>query len=227
MKREHILAIDAQAFDNVPRNVLYSPEHFEVDPQHVIIAHREQLDNKVNEDGTKGVDSFRQAIGYLVLLNSSHTHYLGYRRKGNEERLNGKVSIGFGGHTTVADLVCYGDEIDVGASVQRAALRELSEELQVRAIVPEGQTENLFEPFDYNKHVMGETVNTPMIVCDRTEVDKLHVGFSTTLVLEAGLEFQLGDHGSELLWIPCNELSDGKDSGLAYEEWSRIVLEAE
>ena len=65
-------------------------------------------------------------------------------------------------------------------------------------------------------------------MCDRTEVDRLHVGLVLELVVNNDLEFMLGDHGSELLWVPYDELvKPNHSSDLVFEEWSRIVLEAQ
>ena len=134
MKNEHIIAVSNNAFKGITPNVLYK-ENFDFDPLGVIIAHRELLDNKPNEDGSKGEPSFRQVIGYVLVRQGNN--FLGYRRKGTEERLNGKVSIGFGGHTTVADIGIIGDLINVTNSVRKACLRELNEELRTRkALLP-------------------------------------------------------------------------------------------
>ena len=62
---------------------------------------------------------FRQVIPYIVVIHSETGQILTYVRRGNENRLVGKTSIGFGGH------------IQYPEGVLAAAQRELKEELSI------------------------------------------------------------------------------------------------
>ena len=79
--------------------------------------------------------SFRQIIPYVVLVDrvpsDPDARFLSYCRtaKGEEARLHGKFSIGFGGHVDIGDLVITGDSIHLRFTLERAAEREMAEEV--------------------------------------------------------------------------------------------------
>lgn len=115
----------------MPRNkIVTAPELPVIHPQKVIVGHREHLDNKLNDDGKKGDFNYLQAIGYAIIAHPQKG-ILAYRRAGSESRLNGQISIGFGGHTSVSDIVCFPgtEEIDLVSSTIKGMERELSEEV--------------------------------------------------------------------------------------------------
>lgn len=83
--------------------------------------------------GPRGVleetESYRQVIPYIVLQYGDR--FIRYTRTpaGGEARLHGRTSIGLGGHIDVADVKARGQEIDLLATLETAAERELMEEL--------------------------------------------------------------------------------------------------
>ena len=74
---------------------------------------------------------YRQIIPYVVLR--SGDQIVRYRRmqSGSESRLHGRTSIGLGGHIDLSDIVVVGDSVNLGATLNRSAEREVSEELGV------------------------------------------------------------------------------------------------
>lgn len=72
---------------------------------------------------------FRQLIPYILLV--SGPQVVVYRRgsAGGEARLHQQLSLGFGGHVDLADAVFDGEELDVLATLERTATREITEEL--------------------------------------------------------------------------------------------------
>jgi predicted NUDIX family phosphoesterase len=72
---------------------------------------------------------YRQIIPYIVL--KCGDRFMRYTRTpaGGEARLHGRMSVGLGGHIDLSDVVCINDRVDLGSTVQRAAEREVEEEL--------------------------------------------------------------------------------------------------
>jgi predicted NUDIX family phosphoesterase len=204
MKREHILALDKREFlsnfhtsdkfgisDGVYPNDVY------VDPQDVFIGHREKLDNLY---GFGDLNSL-QPIGYGV-VHCLQRGFLVYKRKGTETRLDDKLSIGFGGHTSVLDVVLDGEEINFYETVQSGLIRELKEE-----IVTNGE----FFIDEYHGCILSSS----------SLVDSLHVGFLYTVSLSGDkTEVSLGDHGKEIFWV-----KDLDDIDLNQcEKWTQLAI---
>lgn len=132
---QHILAMEQEFFDFAVHftrdlNVL-AAESFLNWPQTasaLTIREREALEPD---------EGYRQVLPYVVVRQIGRDgvlRYLAYRRtkRVGEQRLAGKVSIGFGGHIDAADVVVRGDStIDLRATILDCAERELREELGV------------------------------------------------------------------------------------------------
>ena len=206
MKREHILAVTkSSVIDVIGNNFNKLTKEININPLDVIISHREYLDNH----NSIGDNRFLQGIGYGVVKHPTHG-ILAYRRKGTEGRLDGKISIGFGGHTSVSDIITIKgtEEIDFVESLNLGMTRELSEELTIDG--------------DDVASALSKPKFIGCIVCDRTEVDKLHIGFVSEFNLYAKPEnVSLGDHGSQIFWIKDVSEIDLNEC----EEWTKIILE--
>lgn len=212
MKHEHILGLKRNKnynFNQLDQGIFY------VNPVDVVVGHREYLDN-VNNIGDSSV---LQAIGYGVIFHPKKG-YLAYKRKGSESRLNDKISIGFGGHTSILDIVTLNDEeIDFFESVQNGLKRELSEELIFNGISfgKSSDSEKLIQNCIKNIEYKGQ------IVCNKTPVDLLHIGMVSIVTLGYCVsEVSLGDHGKELFWV--DSLSDLDYNNC--EEWTKILIDA-
>jgi predicted NUDIX family phosphoesterase len=212
MKHEHILGLKRNKnynFNQLDQSIFY------VSPMDVVVGHREYLDNANNI----GDYSILQAIGYGVIFHPKKG-YLAYKRKGSESRLNDKISIGFGGHTSVLDIVTInGEEIDFFKSVQNGLTRELLEELVFNGIsldkssCSERTIQSYIQDIKYKGH----------IVCNKTPVDLLHIGIISVATLRESIsEVSLGDHGKELFWV--ESLSDLDYNNC--EEWTKILIDA-
>lgn len=209
MKREHILAVLSESI-SVERNTLTSLDSLSIDPQMVVVGHRERLD-KLNGTGDR---NFLQPIGYAVITHPDKG-LLAYRRQGSEGRLDGKISIGFGGHTSVTDIVVFDgtEEIDFLSSTILGMERELAEELH---FIKNGQAcEAVLSDFENHAPV-------GVISCDRTDVDLLHIGLVYSFELDKAItEVSLGDHGQDIFWIKDVSEIELDDC----EEWTKIILE--
>lgn len=75
------------------------------------------------------LDEYRQIIPYIVLCVGDRV--VRYKRTpaGGETRLHGRTSIGLGGHVDLVDARSAGERFDLLSTVERAAERELDEEL--------------------------------------------------------------------------------------------------
>ncbi len=101
---------------------------------------------------------FRQLIPYVILRSNSRFGVYKRSRKSTEVRLAESWSIGFGGHVSLVDLVLSPQqEIDVSATLAKASIRELAEELHLTQI-PISQ-------------------RSVLIICDNdSEVGRVHAG---------------------------------------------------
>ena len=72
---------------------------------------------------------YRQIIPYIVLHRGGKIVRYTRTPKGGEARLHGRYSIGLGGHIDLADVAVDGDKISLKDTLQKAADRELQEEL--------------------------------------------------------------------------------------------------
>lgn len=152
--QEHILAVPAGVFSHESETLALIAQG--ISGADVIIAQRKMLE---------GNSSYRQLIPYTVLRCGDKI--AAYRRtpKGGEDRLHGKISIGFGGHIDIADLV-YDKQtsiINLEATIQEGAKREIAEEL----LLGEGTV-------IVNEHAMDKK-----IVSNLTPVDRVHAGLVT------------------------------------------------
>lgn len=69
-------------------------------------------------------EAWLQLVPYAVLINSTGAVWA-YRRRGGDKRLDGRCSVGVGGHVDATDA----NDGDLLATARRALLRELQEEL--------------------------------------------------------------------------------------------------
>lgn len=87
--------------------------------------------NLFSERGPLELDvNCKQIIPYVIIGSKVNETFLTYTRpnKGNESRLHGKISIGFGGHIETCDT---GDAINLDDVIINCARREIKEELSL------------------------------------------------------------------------------------------------
>lgn len=73
--------------------------------------------------------SFRQIIPYVVLRVGNRVVRYTRTSAGGEGRLHGRMSIGLGGHIDLPDVISTESCVDLAATLESAAQRELDEEL--------------------------------------------------------------------------------------------------
>jgi len=81
------------------------------------------------QDALEQQPAYRQIIPYVILR--VRDRFVRYTRSvtGSEKRLHGRMSIGLGGHVELSDVLAAGSGIDLAGTLEKAAQRELNEEL--------------------------------------------------------------------------------------------------
>ena len=138
-------------------------------------------------------EDIRHIIPYISVMNTKG-EVLMYKRAGDEGRLNGKVSIGWGGHIDFSD---HEDDMEVMDIINKGMKRELLEELDIS---------------------MDDCLIRPMYFYQSSEtpVDSVHscLAYSLTLL---DSEFHPGDKGE---WKTLMEVSEMEN----LENWTRIMV---
>lgn len=146
-------------------------------------------------------EEFRQIIPYIVLQHGSE--FIRYTRTpaGGEARLHGRVSVGLGGHIDLQDVETLGEAIDLVRTLEKAANRELIEELGDVEIV--------------SKEWVG------LLVENDSAVGRVHIGMIGLWRLQsppaATAEDAIGD-------VSLSSLSDLKANAERLETWSAMLL---
>lgn len=140
-------------------------------------------------------DNFKQIIPYTIILNQNNQIAL-YKRKGNEKRLHGLWSAGFGGH--IEDFE-FENKTNIKELFLKSARRELNEEYSNK--------------IEYNLDFRG------IINEEKTEVGKTHIGHVFTAKVDKEL-FSSSEEIEKLKWIDLEAVSDYKK-----ELWSEMAIE--
>ena len=172
---------------------------------HLIIGQRERLEQDA---------SVRQLLPYVVMnqmCEDGESRFIVYRRgKGvGESRLAGNVSIGFGGHIDLADVITAGDSVvDLRATVDVACARELEEEVLCDGVP-----------------LVGNDVHAVGLITDNSDkVGLVHLGMVMISSIPMGVEVTCREEELEILKpMTANELLS---SGLPLENWTKIILRA-
>ena len=134
---------------------------------------------------------FPQLLPYIIV--KCGDKYLSYYRKGKEDRLLGKRSIGFGGHIEPDDIENYLD-------IVKPACRELQEELGLS-----------IKPVNLNK----------LIISKYDNVSRVHVGL--LMMIELDNPDMIKPDKNEIInpeWLSIDSIRANLDQ---FESWSRLV----
>lgn len=147
--------------------------------------------------------TFRQIIPYVVLRCGDK--FLTYTRggAGGESRLHEKISMGFGGHVDIPDVVT-GDEgmIDLPATLEISVNRELEEELPGLTVT--------------GRKWIG------LLADNSNEVGQVHVGLVGVWEIEAFPDQSGEDAVKALAGLTAEQLIEVRDR---LENWSQIIVE--
>lgn len=179
---------------------------------HLIVGQRSMLELN---------PTYRQLLPYVIVRQRSFDGqyvYFTYRRTSGvgESRLAGNVSIGYGGHIDLEDVVfkCRGGSvIDLHLTVWYSAIREINEEI----ILKSGIAPILIGNADLN-------YANQFILDDTNEVGKVHLGIIMVLNIPSD-EIVLCKE-DELTTMPPMTAKELLESGLPLENWTKIYLES-
>lgn len=145
--------------------------------------------------------SMPQIIPYCVIMDSD-ANFVAYERAGSETRLNGLLSIGWGGHIDL--FKDAGD--DIKCTIHNCISRELKEELDL-------------DPKEYTAQFMYGYYDTD------TPVNSVHfcVGMFCTL-LRPFKKKHLSE-GKNLRKMPAKQLASPELSKEEFEKWSIVALD--
>lgn len=190
--QEHILAVPAACFASTAKG--FGLEVTDIKPEHLVLMQRKGLETN---------PLYRQLISYSVVYCDGKV--LAYRRtpEGNEARLHGKVSIGFGGHVDMEDVAFVDGVIDFEETANIATRREISEEVML------GKIENIRRLDHY-------------IVSSANDTDRVHAGMLS--VVDTAEEYAVSkeDQIEILGWFKPVELI--ALHGEEIESWSMGLL---
>lgn len=139
--------------------------------------------------------TYRQVVCYITLCRGDEVFCTRRLAKGTEQRLQGRLSLGLGGHINDSD-----DRGVPGEIFRRGLERELHEEAE-------------FTP-------AGELIPLGVIKDDSTEVGLVHMGFSFKLeVTDASIR---ETEKLEGFWMKKSELPALREQ---FETWSQFVMD--
>lgn len=196
------------------------PFNFERSNQHnYALLPRVYADNKSDRAIDIGA-TFPQILGYFQIVDP-RGHVLAYQRKGKEEGLFGKWSIGVGGHVSQEDLceVMVNEAEDfpqLSSVIFAGAQRELWEEINIELTD--------FEEIANEEEFLAHAENVLVSMNDKTS--SVHVGLPMTLALEEWQMDELKLDPSEFCnykWMTVEEL---KAVSNEFETWSKILIES-
>ncbi len=145
---------------------------------------------------------FRQLIPYVLIRVGDR--FVRYTRTSDsgETRLHQLKSIGFGGHVDLPDLVAAGNVVDLKATLRRAAVREMEEELG---------------DLDYIDHEW-----QGILVENGTEVGRVHIGLVEIWTLRTPPQ-ELAEKALDALTL-CS-VDELKRCRGQLETWSDMLLD--
>lgn len=149
--------------------------------------------------------SWRQIATYCLVMDGSRCVFR-YPRSGGERRLNGRWSIGVGGHVNADDVkFSWGTSISWCWTIGRAVSRELDEEL--------------------DREVCFRFANPILIglIDDRSDpVGRHHLGCVATIQVPGGVVMR-DDSGRNIgEYVTVDQLRATRDS---LESWSRVLVD--
>lgn len=166
----------------------------DLDPNHIHFLNRSLADAK-DEKLFAIAKEYPQLLPYVIV--TCGDEFLTYARRGTEDRLHGKRSLGFGGHVEVSDVTQVKSVYDL----TDCAKRELEEELGLK---------------DANVYISND-----LIFSNYDNVSKVHVGVLGYCEIDKSL---IKPDGLEIIDPQWQTQSDIRARLDNYERWSQLVI---
>lgn len=191
--QEHILAVPSAVF--MSHSAGFGLEVADLTNEHLTIMQRKGLETNF---------LYRQIISYSIVRCGNKV--LAYRRtpKGNEARLHGQVSIGFGGHVDMEDIVVNDGIVDFRATAEGVTRREIAEEVTLGVV-------NKVKLLDQ------------YIISNVNDTDRVHAGMLSVVECEHEQAANNEDQVELLGWYTLDELR--AEFGEQLESWSLNLLD--
>lgn len=212
--QEHIIAVFANKYNKLAekrnKGNIYSISELSdksdvteaISRSDVVIAQRADLEENTG---------FRQLIPYVSLV-TPEGKFLTYTRtkKGNEQRLHKKVSVGFGGHMDAADAhFDKNSNLDIQKTIFNGLKREVIEELG----------NDVYETI--KDQINGFQVEE-LIIDDKTDVEKVHMALLISVTLDSEIDVESTDESITMEGFLTEEEIRELDGNI--EPWSEIVI---
>lgn len=189
--QQHIVCVKASHFVSRVNGLV----DYTLKSDHLILGRRALLEHD---------PEYRQILPHSVLTHKGKVWAYRRTKSGGEARLHGKVSVTVGGHWDLDDLVTTDSVIDLGASLENAAQRELSEEIDIQS------------------SILTRIQMEKCICADDTPVDRLHLAIVYFMELDGTDVFSKEDQLDALGFFKPEELLAGD---YELETWARIICE--
>ena len=198
---------------------IYPIDLTELNQQNYALLPRAYADNKSDNAVELGVH-FPQILGYFQITNHDG-RILAYQRKGKEQGLFGKWSIGVGGHVSQEDMFSVADSTgesypDLVDIVFEGACRELEEELGIKV--------GCIECLDCVESFAEAADTIIATVVDKTSA--VHVGLPMQIELPEHIYDSIKLDPAEFCnyqWLTSKELKMGDRE---WETWSDLLIKA-
>lgn len=154
----------------------------------------------VERDYAEKTPRLKQIIPYTVLWSAGSVLLMRRLSKGGEQRLHDKLSIGVGGHINPEDL---GTSDHRGELLERAARREIAEELEVRGA--------------YETHPIG------LLNDDSNPVGAVHLGWVQLAIASGSVRIREEDTLEGRL-VGAEELRQRLERAENFETWSSLLI---
>lgn len=167
------------------------------DPSQIHFLNRSLADSK-DEELLPMAQAYPQLLPYILV--TCNGEYLTYARRGTEDRLHGKRSIGFGGHVEIDDLPNPSNVTSI-ADFQKTAERELYEELGLKDTTV--------------------TITNLLLISNYDRVNSVHVGLIGLCEVDKSL---IKPDNLEIInpqWLTASDIRSKIDK---YEKWSQLAI---
>ena len=166
---------------------------------------RHLIDNKSAESVAVG-KLYTQVLPYNLLIDSNTGRVLVYQRKGKEEGLLGKWSLGIGGHLSLEDMS-----------------EDFSSTVNLSALITNGANREFVEETGLIVDILAEDY-TRCILSYRDKTSQVHLGLVSFIEVDDLSELELDpSEFNNIAWLSIPEL---KQASLEWEAWSDIIVKS-
>lgn len=203
-------------------------EFIELVQNGIVIRQRQHLDEmRPWGESHKGDRDYSQWLNYLTIENSDGTihPYLRARTGNGETNLQGRGSIGAGGHTDLIDVAHHNSVIDLRETVLNNVVRELFEELQFfidgQRIVTHTE-EGVLLSTARTLSQLGRLYFEGIIFDNSDNVGRLHFAVALRFVLHPTVTIKGNEDGLDFIPAVRPQYLGSTYPDVTFENWSKL-----